>query len=70
VTCLLQFVIGLFLDSRYERGIIRHLYWAIWYPALYWMISSFATVVAIPKALYSHGRVHYATWKSPERGAR
>lgn len=70
VTCLLQFVIGLLLDSRYERGIIRHLYWAIWYPALYWMISSFATVVAIPKALYSHGRVQYATWKSPERGAR
>jgi biofilm PGA synthesis N-glycosyltransferase PgaC len=69
VTCLLQFSVGLYLDSHYEKGILRNLFWAIWYPAVYWMISSFATVVAIPIALYWRGRVRYATWKSPERGA-
>jgi biofilm PGA synthesis N-glycosyltransferase PgaC len=67
-TCLIQFIVGLYLDSHYEKGIMRNLYWAIWYPAVYWMISSFATVVAIPKALYYRGKVRYATWKSPERG--
>ena len=68
VTCLLQFMIGLYLDSHYEKGIFRNLFWAIWYPAVYWMMSSIATIVAIPQALYWHGRVQYATWKSPERG--
>lgn len=68
VTCMLQFSIGLFLDSHYEKRIARNLFWAIWYPAVYWMISSFATIVAVPKAIYYHGRIRYATWKSPERG--
>jgi biofilm PGA synthesis N-glycosyltransferase PgaC len=68
VTCLLQFLVGLYLDSHYEKGIVRNIFWAIWYPAVYWMISSCATIVAIPKTLFQRGRVRYATWKSPERG--
>jgi len=68
LTCLLQFAVGLYLDKRYEAGIFRNIFWAIWYPAVYWMISSFSTVVAIPQALYFRGKVRYATWKSPERG--
>jgi biofilm PGA synthesis N-glycosyltransferase PgaC len=68
VTCLLQFMVGLYIDSHYEKGILRNLYWAIWYPAAYWMISSMATIVAIPKVICRHGRVRYATWQSPERG--
>lgn len=68
VVCLMQFVVGLFLDSHYEKSLIKYLYWAIWYPAVYWMISAFATIVAIPQALYYRGRVRYATWRSPERG--
>jgi biofilm PGA synthesis N-glycosyltransferase PgaC len=68
VMSLLQFSVGLYLDSHYEKGIFRNMFWAIWYPALYWMISSIATIVAIPQALYYHGRVRYATWRSPERG--
>jgi biofilm PGA synthesis N-glycosyltransferase PgaC len=71
VTCLLQFTIGLFLDSHYERGILRNLFWAIWYPAVYWTLSAAATIVAIPKALGPRRtRARYATWKSPERGVR
>jgi biofilm PGA synthesis N-glycosyltransferase PgaC len=68
VMSLLQFSVGLYLDSHYEKGIFRNIFWAIWYPALYWMISSIATIVAIPQALYYHGKVRYATWRSPERG--
>lgn len=69
VACLLQFVVGLTLDSHYEKGLFRNLYWAIWYPAVYWTISAFATVVAIPQAFHFRGKVRYATWRSPERGA-
>ena len=67
VTCLLQFTVGLYLDSHYEKGIFRSMFWAIWYPAMYWMLSGIATIVAIPQALYYRDKVLYATWKSPDR---
>jgi biofilm PGA synthesis N-glycosyltransferase PgaC len=70
VTCLLQFTVGLYLDSHYEKGIFRSMFWAIWYPALYWMLSGVATIVAIPQALYYRDKILYATWKSPERRAQ
>jgi biofilm PGA synthesis N-glycosyltransferase PgaC len=66
--CVLQFVVGLFLDSRYERGMLRNLYWAIWYPMVYWMITSLTTVVAIPQAIFRRGNERYVRWASPERG--
>ena len=68
VTCLLQFSVGLFLDSHYEKGIIKNLYWAIWYPAIYWVLSCLTTVAAIPQAIFHNGSTRHATWKSPERG--
>ena len=68
VTCLLQFVVGLFLDSHYEKGILKYLYWAIWYPAVYWMLSCLTTVVAIPQAIFHSGGTRHATWSSPKRG--
>jgi biofilm PGA synthesis N-glycosyltransferase PgaC len=68
MTSLLQFTVGLFLDSRYEKGIFRNLYWAIWYPMVYWTLTSITTVVAIPQALLRRGHQHYARWQSPERG--
>jgi len=66
--CLLQFAVGLTLDSRYEKGILRNLFWAIWYPLAYWMLSSLTTVIAVPAALLRHGRERYVRWQSPERG--
>lgn len=68
VTCLLQFTVGFYLDSHYEKGILRNLFWAIWYPAVYWIIAALTTLVAIPKAIFFRERARYATWKSPERG--
>lgn len=70
-TCLAQFSVGLILDSFYERrGLIRYLFWAIWYPALYWIISAASTVVAVPKGIYKYGKTHYAVWRSPKRRLR
>jgi len=69
--CLTQFAIGLLLDSFYERrGLMRYLFWAIWYPAIYWFISAAATVVAIPKGIYKYNKTQYAVWRSPKRHLR
>lgn len=71
VTCLAQFSVGLYIDSFYERrGLLRYLFWAIWYPAVYWLINAFTTVVAVPKGAWQYGRTRYAVWKSPARRLR
>ncbi|HSU81123.1 MAG TPA: glycosyltransferase family 2 protein, partial [Thermoanaerobaculia bacterium] len=68
VVCLLQFLTGLTLDRRYERHhLLRQLFWAIWYPALYWVITAGTSVVALPLALINHGRTGHAIWRSPDR---
>ena len=70
-TCLCQFTVGLILDNFYEkRGLIRYLFWAIWYPAIYWIISAACTVVAVPKGIYKYGKTRYAIWGSPKRRLR
>ncbi|MFV8824275.1 poly-beta-1,6-N-acetyl-D-glucosamine synthase [Thauera sp. WH-2] len=67
-TCLLQFAVSMFLDSRYERGYGRYYYWMIWYPLAYWGLNVCTSVVALPRVLL-RGRKR-ATWKSPDRGIR
>lgn len=68
VVCLLQFVTGLTIDSRYEGfRLLRQLFWAIWYPALYWVITAGTSVVALPLALRHQGGNGHAIWRSPDR---
>jgi biofilm PGA synthesis N-glycosyltransferase PgaC len=68
VVCLLQFLTGLTLDSRYEnRRLIPQIFWAIWYPAIYWVITAGTSVVALPLALRHLGRAGHAVWQSPDR---
>ena len=50
-TCLLQFGVSMFLDSRYERGYGRYYYWMIWYPLAYWILNVCTSVVALPSVL-------------------
>lgn len=68
-TCLLQFGVSLIVDSRYEKGIGKVYYWMIWYPMVYWLLSVFTAVVAVPIAIFrKHGR--RGRWESPDRGLR
>lgn len=68
-TCLLQFAFSKWLDSRYDRGLGRNLFWMIWYPFAFWVINTVSTVVAFPKVLLrSQGK--RARWVSPDRGIR
>ncbi len=68
-TCLVQFGVSLTIDSRYEPRLGRFYYWMIWYPMVYWMIHSAASIVAVPKAL-TKSRGKRAVWVSPDRGVR
>lgn len=67
--CLLQFAFSSWLDSRYDRGLGRNLFWMIWYPIAFWTINCASTVVAYPKVLL-RSRGKRARWISPDRGIR
>ena len=69
-TCLLQFLISLVIDSRYEPNTLgRYYYWMIWYPMVYWAIQAAASCAAVPKAIRKQ-RGKRAVWVSPDRGYR
>lgn len=68
-TCLLQFAVSKWLDSRYDRGLGRNYYWMIWYPLVFWIINIGSTIVAFPKVLL-RGEGKRARWVSPDRGFR
>lgn len=65
--CLIQFMIGIVIDSRYERYLLGQYFWVIWYPFIYWLITALATFRATPTALFRQmGKP--AMWVSPDRG--
>ena len=43
------------------------LFWIIWFPVVYWMLSLFTTLVAFPKVMLKRKRGR-ARWVSPDRG--
>ncbi|MCW1873342.1 poly-beta-1,6-N-acetyl-D-glucosamine synthase [Erwinia sp. INIA-01] len=67
VTCLLQFSVSLLIERRYEPRLAGSLFWVIWYPLVYWMLSLFTTLVAFPKVML-RSRKQRARWESPDRG--
>lgn len=69
IMCLLQFVVSLYIERRYERQVAGALFWVIWFPMVYWMIGLFTTVVAFPKVMLKRQRAR-ARWVSPDRGKR
>lgn len=68
-TCLLQFAISKWMDSRYESNLAKNFYWMIWYPIVFWLITVTASIIAFPKVLL-RGRGKRARWVSPDRGMR
>ena len=47
-TCLLQFLLSLAMDSRYDVRLHRYLGTLIWYPMVFWLITMTTTVWAVP----------------------
>jgi poly-beta-1,6-N-acetyl-D-glucosamine synthase len=68
-TCLLQFALSKWLDSRYDHGLGRNYYWMVWYPVVFWAINIASTIVAYPKVLLRRTGQR-ARWISPDRGIR
>ncbi len=69
LTALLQFVVSLIIDSRYEKDLLKYYFWMIWYPMFYWMINTATMVAGAPRALFKK-QGQRAIWKSPDRGIR
>lgn len=67
--CLIQTLLALQLDKRYDRGLLRNYKWAMWYPLVFWALTTLTSVVALPKAL-TRTKGKRATWVSPDRGVR
>lgn len=68
-TYLFQSLIGMCLDSRYEKGILKSFGWIIWYPLLYWCIQTCSCVVGFTKAIFRPSNIK-GTWVSPDRGIK
>jgi poly-beta-1,6-N-acetyl-D-glucosamine synthase len=69
LTALLQFIVSLIIDSRYEKYLLKYYFWMIWYPMFYWMINTATMVAGAPRALFKK-EGQRATWQSPDRGIR
>ena len=67
IVCLIQFLVSMLIERSYEKNIASSLFWVVWYPMVYWMLSLLTTLVSFPKTmLKSRGR--RARWDSPDRG--
>ncbi len=69
MTCMLQFALGMLLDSRYERGLARYGYVMVWYPLVFWLINLLTTIVGVPRALRRQ-KGKRALWSGSDRGIR
>ena len=67
ITYLAQALVSHLLERRYERDMLRGLFWIIWYPLAFWLINVFTSVAALPRVLL---RPRRSTWESPDRGLR
>ncbi len=68
-TCLMQFMISLIIDSRYEKGSARTYYWIVWYPFFYWFINVITIIAGTVKVTMKKPKAR-AVWTSPDRGIR
>jgi poly-beta-1,6-N-acetyl-D-glucosamine synthase len=65
--CLLQMLISLLMERRYEKGLLGIYSTVIWYPIAFWLLSMSTTVRAVPKVLWRK-KGQRARWVSPDRG--
>ncbi len=67
--CLVQFAVSLFIERRYEAKLAGSLFWVIWYPLAFWVVTMLTTVVSFPKVMLKTRRDR-ARWTSPDRGIK
>jgi len=67
VVCLFQFIVSIIIEHRYEKKIFQSLFWVVWFPVVYWMLSLFTTLVAFPKVMLKKQQQR-ARWSYSDRG--
>jgi biofilm PGA synthesis N-glycosyltransferase PgaC len=67
LTYLLQALVSIAIDLRFERGLSRALFWVVWYPLLFWILQAATACVGLPRAIFRL-RNPKGTWMSPDRG--
>ncbi|MBV7405199.1 poly-beta-1,6-N-acetyl-D-glucosamine synthase [Enterobacter sp. ENT03] len=65
--CIAQFAVSILIDSRYEKHLASSLFWVIWFPAIYWVLSLMTTIVAFTRVMII-SQTKRARWVSPDRG--
>jgi biofilm PGA synthesis N-glycosyltransferase PgaC len=68
-TNIIQVAVALSIEDRYEPRLGRSVFWIIWYPMAYWLLSLMTVSIGFPKALLNR-RGKRAVWTSPDRGFR
>ena len=48
-TCLLQMLLSMLLDRRYDQKLLRYYVWTIWYPFGFWLVNMITIYVCIIK---------------------
>ena len=48
VVCMIQFIVAMILDNRYDKHLIKNGIIAIWYPFLYWYINALIVIASLP----------------------
>jgi len=69
LTYLVQSVVSVTVDHRYESRMGRALFWVVWYPLLFWTLQAGTAVAGLPRAMF-RARNPKGTWVSPDRGVR
>ena len=68
VVCMIQLAVSTRFARRYDPGVRRYIWWAAWYPFIYWFLNPFTLTRALPKAIRAIRRGGQAVWTSPDRG--
>jgi biofilm PGA synthesis N-glycosyltransferase PgaC len=69
ITYLTQALVSALLDRRFEDGILRSIFWIVWYPLAFWLLQVCTAITAFPRAL-TRPKDAPGTWVSPDRGFR
>ena len=64
--CIMQFIVAILLDKKYDNQLFKHAVTAIWYPFLYWYINAIIVINALPHLFTKKDKL--AVWESPDRG--
>lgn len=65
--CLLQLTVGVLIDRRYDRRVLRYLPYAVWYPIVYWAMLAVTTVIALPH-LFKRPARESVRWNTARTG--